>query len=106
MATKINKLQNLALPSGVMFTSWMEKQGLSRTEQGMYVKSGWLTRVATGVYRFSNDTPSLYGSLASYELQQEGIYRIGASAALELQGFTHYITFGKPQAHEIGRAHV
>jgi hypothetical protein len=41
----------LSLPAGVMSTSWLENQGLNRTEQGKYVKSGWLTRMATGIYR-------------------------------------------------------
>jgi len=89
----------LSLPAGVMSTSWLESQGLSRTEQGKYVKSGWLTRMATGMYRFSNDTPTLYGALASYERQMGRSYRIGASAALELHGYSHYVTVGKPLAY-------
>lgn len=82
--------------NGVMSTSWLESQGLSRTEQGKYVKSGWLTRMATGKYRSSNNTPTLYGALASYEKQIEIHYRIGASVALELHGYSHYVTIGKP----------
>jgi len=88
-----------SLPAGVMNTSWLENQGLSRTEQGKYVKSGWLIRIATGIYRFSNEMPTLYGALASYEKQMEGRYRVGASAALELQGYSHYVTVGKPLAY-------
>lgn len=89
----------LSLPAGVMSSSWLERQGVSRTEQGKYVKSGWLTRMATGVYRFSNDTPTLYGALASYAGQMDGTYRIGASAALELHGYTHYVSVGKPSSY-------
>lgn len=89
----------LSIPAGVMSTSWLESQGLSRTEQGKYVKSGWLTRMGTGIYRFSNETPMLYGALASYERQMGGSYRIGASAALELHGYSHYVAVGKPLAY-------
>lgn len=96
MATKINNVIKCALPQGVMSTSWLESQGLSRTEQGSYVKSGWLIRMATGIYRLSNDEPTLYGALASYEKQMDGVYRIGASAALELHGYSHYVAAGKP----------
>jgi Protein of unknwon function (DUF2893). len=99
MATKINNVMKQSLPAGVMNTSWLENQGLSRTEQGKYVKSGWLIRIATGIYRFSNEMPTLYGALASYEKQMEGRYRVGASAALELQGYSHYVTVGKPLAY-------
>ena len=99
MATKINCIMNSSLPYGVMSTSWLESLGLSRTEQGKYVKSGWLTRMATGIYRFSNSMPTLYGTLASYEKQMKTRYRIGASAALELHGYTHYVALGKPIAY-------
>ncbi|WP_018463956.1 type IV toxin-antitoxin system AbiEi family antitoxin [Segatella paludivivens] len=97
MATKINNIIKLSLPSGIMNTSWLESLGLSRTEQVKYVKSGWLTRMSTGIYRLSNSTPTLYAALASYEKQMGKRYRIGASAALELQGYTHYVALGKPQ---------
>lgn len=99
MATKINNVMKCALPQGVMSTSWLESQGLSRTEQGKYVKSGWLTRMATGIYRLSNDVPTLYGALASYEKQMGGVYRIGASAALLLHGYSHYVAVGKPVSY-------
>ncbi|MDD4476455.1 MAG: type IV toxin-antitoxin system AbiEi family antitoxin domain-containing protein [Eubacteriales bacterium] len=99
MATKINNVMKLSLPSGVMSTSWLESKGLSRTEQSKYVKSGWLVRMATGVYRFSNETPTLYGALASYKEQMGGCYRIGASSALELHGYTHYVAVGTPSSH-------
>jgi len=99
MATKINNVMKCILPQGVMSTSWLESQGLSRTEQGNYVKSGWLIRIATGIYRLSNDEPTLYGALASYEKQMDGVYRIGASAALELYGYSHYVVVGKPTSY-------
>lgn len=99
MVTKINNIMKLSLPTGVMSTSWLESMGLSRTEQVKYVKSGWLTRMNTGIYRLSHVTPTLYGALASYEDQVGKPYRIGASSALELHGYTHYVALGKPIAY-------
>ncbi len=99
MSTKINSIIKSALPLGVMSTSWLEKHGISRAEQGKYVKSGWLTRMTTGIYRFSNEEPTLFGALASYEKQMNGVYRIGASSALALHGVSHYIAIGKPVCH-------
>jgi len=96
MATKINNIRSLVVPHGVMNTAWLVSQGISRTEQGNYVKSGWLERMATGIYCFKNDTPTLLGTLASYGILMGGQYRIGAYTALELHGYTHYLTFGKP----------
>lgn len=99
MSTKINQIQNKVLPRGVMTSSWLEKQHISRTEQHKYMKSGWLVRVNKGVYRFTSVNPSLYGALASLHEQQGLTYRIGASSALELQGYSHYVPMGKPQTY-------
>ncbi len=83
----------------MMNSSWMERQHISRTEQGMYVKSGWLVRIATGIYRFTNATPTLFGALSSCGEQTGLTYRLSASTALELHGYTHYVPLGKPQAY-------
>lgn len=99
MATKINSIQAEVLPGGVLTTSWMESKRISRTEQTKYVKSGWLVRLGKGVYRLSTSTPTLFGTLASLTAQQAFRYHIGASAALELQGYSHYVSMGKPQVY-------
>ena len=98
MPTKINILRQESPSTGILLTSWLEKSGFSRSEICDYVKSGWLQRISTGVYRFSGDKPSLYGILASYQKQAGLNYHIGAASALELFGFSHYITMSKPKA--------
>ena len=98
MGTKINDLRQKIPSNGIMLTSWMEKSGFSRSEISNYMKSGWLQRISTGVYQFTGDRPSLYGILASYQKQADLKYHIGATSALELKGFSHYITMGKPTA--------
>ncbi len=98
MTTKINKIQGQVESRGVMNTSWLEHQNVSRTEQVMYVRSGWLKRMATGVYRFANAKPTLFGALSSCETQVGLPYRIAASTALELHGYIHYVAIGRPQA--------
>ncbi len=65
----------------------------------MYVKSGWLTRIAAGIYKFANATPTLFDALASCDRQEGLTYRLAASTALELCGFTHYVPMGRPQAY-------
>ncbi len=98
MGTKINNLRQQTPSVGILLTSWMEQSGFSRNEVSNYVKSGWLQRISTGVYQFTGDTPSLYGILASYQKQTDMKYHIGAASALELKGFSHYVTMGKPTA--------
>ena len=98
MSTKINFIRQKTDFNGILLTSWLEKQGVSRSEISDYVASGWLIRISTGVYKFAGDTPTLYGILSSYQSQANLRYHIGASTALELRGFSHYISFGKPTA--------
>lgn len=98
MGTKINHIRQRTASNGILLTSWLEKQGVSRSEISDYVESGWLLRISTGVYRFVGDTPTLYGVLASYQAQNNLKYHIGAATALELKGFFHYINMGKPTA--------
>ena len=98
MGTKINNLRQQTPSTGILLTSWLEKSGFSRNEVSNYLKSGWLQRITTGVYQFTGDTPSLYGALASYQKQADLKYHVGAASALELKGFSHYITMGKPDA--------
>ncbi len=99
MTTKIYKLQAIVGSKEVMNSSWMEKQNISRSEQVMYLRSGWLKRIANGMYQFANSKPTLFGALTSLEKQMGLSYHIAASTALELLGVTHYITMGKPLAY-------
>lgn len=98
MGTKINSIRQQTPHDGIILTSWLEKSGLSRSEISDYTKSGWLRRVATGVYTFVGDSPTLYGILASYQSQFNLSYHVGAASALELRGFSHYVAMGKPNA--------
>lgn len=101
MSVKINSILQKGDLNGVLCTSWLEKQNVSRMEQVQYVRSGWLVRIVPGIYRFANAKPTLYGALASMDEQVGLNYRIAASSALELQGYTHYLSLGKQQAHII-----
>ena len=98
MGTKINDIRQLTASNGILLTSWLEKQGVSRSGISDYVESGWLLRISTGVYKFAGDNPTLFGVLASYQAQTDLKYHIGAATALDLKGFSHYINMGKPTA--------
>ena len=99
MGVKIKSILQDSNLNGVLTTSWLEKQNVTRTEQSQYVRSGWLVRIVPGIYHLANIKPTLYGALASID-EQEGLnYHIAASSALELQGYTHYLSLGQQQAH-------
>ena len=96
MATKIKKILDLIPRDSLLFSSWMARQGIDRKEQTLYVRSGWLERVAQGVYKIAGSSPTLYGAVASYNTQLGKHCHVGASSALDLRGFSHFVAMGKP----------
>lgn len=98
MATKINKILQTVSHNALLFSSWMSENGIDRKEQSSYVKSGWIERVAQGVYKISGGTPTLYSALSSYNRQLSKQCHIGASTALDLKGFYHFASMGTPKA--------
>lgn len=99
MATKIKKILSLKPADSLLFSSWLSKNGLDRKEQTLYVRSGWLERVAQGVYRLEGVKTSLYVAVSSYNEQLEKKCHVGASSALDLRGYSHFVAMGKPQAY-------
>ena len=96
MATKIKKILDLVPRDSLLFSSWMASQGIDRKEQTLYVRSGWLERVAQGVYKIAGSKPTLYGAVASYNKQLGKRCHVGASSALDMRGFSHFVAMGKP----------
>ena len=86
MATKIKNILDLVPRDSVLFSSWLAAQGIDRKEQSLYVRSGWLERIAQGVYKIAGSSPTLYGAVASYNSQLGKACHVGASSALDLRG--------------------
>ncbi len=99
MATKIKNILDLIPRDSVLFSSWLATQGIDRKEQSMYVRSGWLERIAQGVYKIAGSSPTLYGAVASYNAQLGKACHVGASSALDLRGYSHFVSMGKPSGY-------
>jgi len=95
--TKIKNIGQLVQHDDLMFTSWLESQGVSRAEISQYVKSGWLERIAQGVYKFAGANPTIYSAISSYNSQLSKCCYVGAETALGLWGYYHYVPMGRPQ---------
>lgn len=95
MATKINKITQLVPRNALLFSSWLAEKGIDRKEQSLYVRSGWLERIAQGVYRFSGAEPTAYSAVASYISQLKKNCHVAASSALDLRGYSHFVAMGK-----------
>jgi Transcriptional regulator, AbiEi antitoxin, Type IV TA system/Transcriptional regulator, AbiEi antitoxin N-terminal domain len=102
---KLNWLQH-HLPEGLVIdAAWLEKHGYSRSLRSKYTASGWLDQLAHGVYRrepaplpASNDETLRWQHVViSLQTLYECGLSVGGRTALELQGFSHYLSAGKLQ---------
>lgn len=98
MATKIKQILDSAGADSLLFSTWLTEQGVTPFEQSAYVQSGWLEKVAYGVYKVAGADVSLWGAIASYNGQLNKQCTIGAETALELRDYMHYVPMGKPLA--------
>lgn len=99
MATKIKNILDLVPRDSVLFSSWLAAQGMDRKEQSLYVRSGWLERIAQGVYKIAGSHPTLFGAVASYNNQLGKACHVGASSALDIRGYSHFVSMGKPYGY-------
>lgn len=85
-----------SVPGGLMFSSWLRKNGYSAQLLKRYRDSGWLHTLTKGVMYREGDELSALAAIHCYNSQCEGLLRIAAHSALELYGFNHYVPMGKP----------
>lgn len=84
----IKRLQT-ELPRGAPFDlAILSKFGVSPQLAAHYAESGWLERLAQGVYAFPNDDFGIYGALKLLQNRVPGLH-IGGKSALTLQGVQH-----------------
>jgi hypothetical protein len=87
----IKRLQ-AGLPRGAPFDlTILERFGVSAQLAARYVASGWLVRLAQGVYAFPNDDFGVHGALVFLQGRVPGLHVAGKSA-LALQGVRHNLS--------------
>lgn len=99
MATKIQQILESNPHGTLLFGAWLSKQGLDSKGQHSYMKRGWLKRISKGVYSLQGTTPTLLHTVAAYNSQLDKQCIVGAYTALELRGYSHYLSIGKPTAY-------
>ena len=105
--TKTSKLKTLytCLAPGTPLTSEdLAALGISADLAVHYVRAGWLTRLARGVYCRPNDALALHPSLVLLERRLDGLH-VGGKSALDWHGLRQYIS-QKPVLHLYGWAAV
>ena len=91
--TNPSKLKQLyaQLPAGTPLTSAdLADLGISADLAVHYARSGWLNRLARGVYCRPGDPLALYPSLSLLQRKIEGLH-VGGKSALEWYGFRQYV---------------
>jgi hypothetical protein len=84
----IKQLQT-GLPRGAPFDmATLSRQGVSAKRAAYYAESGWLVRLAQGVYAFPNDEVTAHGAIKLLQARVVGLHVAGKSA-LALQGVRH-----------------
>lgn len=89
------------LPAGSPMTSaQLAKMGVSADLAVHYARSGWLKRLARGIYTRPGETLSQHPSLLVLEHQVAGLH-VGGKSALEWYGVRQYVS-QKPVLHLYG----
>lgn len=91
---KLNNLQYLLAEGLVVDAGWLESKGYSSALRSRYLASGWLEQPARGAYRRPGGTLLWQQVVISLQTLLEIPVIVGGRTALELRGFTHYVSAG------------
>ena len=94
-AGKLKSLLAATAPGRPLTPVDLGLHGVSADLAVHYVRTGWLKRVARGVYSRPGDRLDRNGSLVVLERSVPGLH-VGSTTALDWQGFRHYVA-----AHEV-----
>jgi Transcriptional regulator, AbiEi antitoxin, Type IV TA system/Transcriptional regulator, AbiEi antitoxin N-terminal domain len=88
---KLNSLYTRLTPGTPLTSEDLAALGISADLAVHYVRSGWLSRLARGVYHRPNDTLTLDASLVLLQRRLEGLH-VGGKSALDWYGVRHYLS--------------
>ena len=102
----LNRLHRL-LPEGLVAdAAWFTRMGYPSSLRSRYLAGGWLQPVTRGVFRRPLHKPGVDGAAAplrwqhvviSLQMVLERPIVVGGRTALELDGFSHYLSSGGPR---------
>jgi len=99
ISKKLNWLQR-NLPEGLLVDArWLERHGYHSSLRSQYVSAGWLEQAARGVFRRPRGTVSWEQAVISLQTLLGYPVSVGGRTALELQGYTHYLSLSPSAIH-------
>ena len=90
-SSKLNALYTRLTPGTPLTSEDLAALGISADLAVHYVRAGWLTRLARGVYRRPNDTLALHPSLLLLQRRFQGLH-VGGKTALDWYGMRQYVS--------------
>ncbi|KKO44100.1 hypothetical protein WG68_17440 [Arsukibacterium ikkense] len=87
---KLNLLYTRSIPGAPLASEDLAALGISADLAVHYVRAGWLTRLARGIYSRPHDTLSLHSCLLLLQRKFEGLH-VGGKSALDWYGMRHYV---------------
>ncbi len=94
--SKINKILQLWPPGTLATLDWFEKNSISQRLAYKYEESGWVERLAPGVYKRVGDKVDWQGGVYALQNQLNLSIHVGGKTALELKGLGHFIPANYP----------
>ena len=93
-STKLNRLLREWPLGTVAVQAWLTEKGVSRQLAEAYRKTGWLERLARGVYIRTDDKVQWMGAVHACQHQLALSIHPGAKTALQMQGLSHFLAVG------------
>lgn len=87
---KLNMLYTRVMPGAPLASDDLAALGISADLAVHYVRAGWLTRLARGIYSRPKDTLSLHACLLLLQRKFEGLH-VGGKSALDWYGMRQYV---------------
>jgi hypothetical protein len=98
--SKLNALYTRLSPGAALTSEDLAALDISADLAVHYVRAGWLTRLARGVYCRPNDALGLHPSLLLLQRKFEGLH-VGGKSALDWYGLRQYVS-QQPALHLYG----
>ncbi|MCB1640157.1 MAG: type IV toxin-antitoxin system AbiEi family antitoxin domain-containing protein [Xanthomonadales bacterium] len=95
---KLNRVLQELGDSDLASAHWLRAQGYSSSLLVRYVRSGWLTAPARGVYSIPRATLHWAGVVRSLQLREDLRLHVGGRFALGWRGHQQYLRLGAPDA--------
>lgn len=93
--SKINQLLRVWPTGTVATSSWLAQQGIYQQLAHQYEKSGWIQKVGHGAFARWREDIDWTGGVYALQEQLKMPIHVGGKTALELKGYTYFVSLGK-----------